>query len=341
MKLTDFDVYRKVPKDFSEGTKAGAVLSFVTAIIMFILFVSEMSTYLSVEMVSEMIVDEQVRGGSRMRVDMNITVPFIPCVLISVDAQDVMGTHTVDMAGGLKKRRIGREDGRDKGLFEAREIVHEFHDHRGNQLRAEDEEWLKSMMGEGCRLEGYLTVNKVPGNVHISAHSTQQFLPLMGIYDPFDLDIRHNIHHFGLDNTRVRSEDNLNDLSKVRELRGSFTPLDGYRLLKEGKAQFSEYYLKVVPTTYVDPVDSSETYTFQLTADNNLITTQHQLPAIYFRYDFSPITVRYYPKREPFLRFLVQVCAIIGGVFTVAGMIDGFIYRSSSFFKKAELGKLG
>jgi hypothetical protein len=36
------------------------------------------------------------------------------------------------------------------------------------------------------------------------------------------------------------------------------------------------------------------------------------------------------------------VCAIVGGVFTVAGMIDAFLYHGlRSLRKKQELGKLG
>jgi hypothetical protein len=36
----------------------------------------------------------------------------------------------------------------------------------------------------------------------------------------------------------------------------------------------------------------------------------------------------------------MQVCAIIGGTFTVAGIIDSFVFTASEIFKKFELGKL-
>ena len=35
-----------------------------------------------------------------------------------------------------------------------------------------------------------------------------------------------------------------------------------------------------------------------------------------------------------------QVCAIVGGTFTVAGIIDSMIFTASELFKKAQLGKL-
>lgn len=37
---------------------------------------------------------------------------------------------------------------------------------------------------------------------------------------------------------------------------------------------------------------------------------------------------------------VLQVCAIVGGTFTVAGIIDSFIFTAAEVFKKAELGKL-
>ena len=34
-------------------------------------------------------------------------------------------------------------------------------------------------------------------------------------------------------------------------------------------------------------------------------------------------------KRQSFTHFLTNVCAIVGGVFTVSGLIDAFIYHGS------------
>jgi len=67
----------------------------------------------------------------------------------------------------------------------------------------------------------------------------------------------------------------------------------------------------------------------------------NSLPAIYFRYDLSPVFVTITQENKSFLHFLVQVCAIIGGVFTVAGIIDSVLHKSvQTILKKAEMGKL-
>ena len=41
-----------------------------------------------------------------------------------------------------------------------------------------------------------------------------------------------------------------------------------------------------------------------------------------------------------FAHFLVQLCAIIGGVFTVLGLVNGAVIAASKKFKK-NIGKLG
>ena len=40
------------------------------------------------------------------------------------------------------------------------------------------------------------------------------------------------------------------------------------------------------------------------------------------------------------MRTIARVCALVGGVHTVAGMFDKFVYHSSSFLAKKRLGKL-
>jgi len=59
----------------------------------------------------------------------------------------------------------------------------------------------------------------------------------------------------------------------------------------------------------------------------------------FFMYDLSPIMVQFTEHRRSLAHFLTGVCAIIGGVFTVAGIIDSFVYSIHTLQKKIELGK--
>lgn len=40
-------------------------------------------------------------------------------------------------------------------------------------------------------------------------------------------------------------------------------------------------------------------------------------------------------------KFLTTTCAVIGGVFTVAGILDGMLYTTLNMARKVELGKQG
>ena len=53
-------------------------------------------------------------------------------------------------------------------------------------------------------------------------------------------------------------------------------------------------------------------------------STGGHLPGVFFNYELSPIRVRIEEKRRPFLHFLTRVCAIVGGVFTIMGVVDRF-----------------
>ncbi|KAE8800684.1 putative amidohydrolase ytcJ [Hordeum vulgare] len=65
-------------------------------------------------------------------------------------------------------------------------------------------------------------------------------------------------------------------------------------------------------------------------------------PGVYFFYEFSPIQVDCTEENTSLLHLLTNICAIVGGIFTVAGIIDSFVYHGHrAIKKKMEIGKLG
>lgn len=93
-----------------------------------------------------------------------------------------------------------------------------------------------------------------------------------------------------------------------------------------------------MPTTYRfrddDEVDSF-TYTV-----NNRQSVKGFSPTVIFSYDFSPLRVLISETRAELVTFLTQVCAIIGGVFTVVGIVDSVLFHASDLIaKKMQIGK--
>ncbi len=83
-------------------------------------------------------------------------------------------------------------------------------------------------------------------------------------------------------------------------------------------------------------------YVNQLTSNSNEVPSGMQLPAVYFRFDMSPVTVKYWQYKDNMLHFLIQICAIIGGIFSVTGIIDALVHKSVvAILRKANMGKLG
>lgn len=108
-----------------------------------------------------------------------------------------------------------------------------------------------------------------------------------------------------------------------------------------------QYFIKVVPTIY-EGLDGTfiNTNQFSVTEHYRILAnkgeTGHGLPGkfhlflcmrltdlfvgVFFMYDLSPIMVKFTERQRSFAHFLTSVCAIVGGVFTVAGIIDSLVY---------------
>jgi hypothetical protein len=125
----------------------------------------------------------------------------------------------------------------------------------------------------------------------------------------------------------------------------STNPVDGLAGTATEESTMFQYYLKVVPFTYERPREGP-------IFSNQFSTTRHQktvssmsgesgMPGVFFNYEISPIMIKVSEKSKSFGHFATGVCAIIGGVFTVAGLIDTTIYKSAKVLKKLEIGKLG
>lgn len=323
-RLKALDVYRDVPKDLkTEATVTGAVVSCTCALAIVYLFLSELLFFLTPEVTSQMFVDNRDIGAMQgedhalLQINMNISLPAVPCAVLSVDAQDVMGSHVVDVGGTLHKTRID--------LKTMQPLLD-----RNGKPRSADSDPIEQK-GEGCRVTGDMIVKRVPGNFHVSAHAHAHLLNLFFQNEPMNLT--HYIHHLSFG----EHPEALFDIESQ-----TISPLGGTQKVileqRENEPKSYEYYIKIVPMVYEKygvPYDS-----FQYVSNSNEILGRYAIPAIYYRYDLSPITVKWTRQRRSFAHFLVQLCAIIGGVYTVFMLLNAFLVKSMAMLK-AEQGKLG
>eukprot|EP01028_Stygiella_incarcerata_P008076 TRINITY_DN341_c0_g1_i2.p1 TRINITY_DN341_c0_g1~~TRINITY_DN341_c0_g1_i2.p1 ORF type:complete len:390 (+),score=75.64 TRINITY_DN341_c0_g1_i2:129-1298(+) len=198
-------------------------------------------------------------------------------------------------------------------------------------IREALERKLQPQLNEGCNLRGKLSVNKVGGNFHFTIGRAYQN-PSFGRILPEDLQ-EFNMTHV------------IHDLTFGVRYPGLVNPLDGVqRSIEEGVGQF-QYFIKVVPTNYGDSLRMTEINTNQFSVTEHVRRAPKAVPefspGVFFIYDFSPIRVRITRQSRSFAQFLTSVCAIVGGVYTVAGLLDSFLYHSiNTIANKIQMGKM-
>ena len=182
---------------------------------------------------------------------------------------------------------------------------------------------------EGCMVRGVVLVNRVPGNIHLSAHSKSHS------FMPHKLNMSHHVHSMSFG--RALSPPQLRLLPREVELGYNGLASTDHHAL--GSNTSLEHYLKVVHTSY-EVARGKTIETFQYTVNNNHYQDGDSLPSAVFSYDISPMQVVVREERKTFAAFLTQICAIIGGVFTVTGLFDGAVFHGSAALrKKMEIGK--
>ena len=166
-------------------------MSFACTVILVILCMTEVAKYLSVETKSDMLVDIS-HHDDRLNINVDIVFPHMPCDVLSLDVQDVMGTHIVDISGSLFKKKLNR-DGQVLSSSSALEAPQNRLDLL-NKVREELE------AGQGCQVVGFFEINRVPGNFHISSHAfSDVVMSLMMQGHSFDFEYRINHVSFGRD----------------------------------------------------------------------------------------------------------------------------------------------
>lgn len=96
-----------------------------------------------------------------------------------------------------------------------------------------------------------------------------------------------------------------------KNLKGSFDPLAKRNTSQENGLNTHEYILKIVPSVHEDysgTILNSYQYTF---GHKSYITYHHSgkiIPAVWFKYELQPITLKQTEQRQSFYAFLTSVC---------------------------------
>ncbi|KAL7679707.1 putative endoplasmic reticulum vesicle transporter [Plasmopara halstedii] len=365
--LKNVDVYPKMHREFKVQTEVGATVSIVAGIIMIALFLSELSAYLRVYTHEHMVVDSTL--GEKLQVNLDVSYLAINCHDAHINAMDVAGELQVNMHQTIIKTRLdargipisttteeltktelptdycgscyAAKHPAGKVCCNTCDEVKEAFIHSDQSLEeAESKEQCvretietekRAQDGEGCRFTGKMLVNRVAGNFHVALGRTfhrqgrlvHQFRP--------GQEQSYNSSHI------------IHSLSFGDPVPGVTGPLDGVWKTAEQAGGVFQYYIKIVPTIYSDKINENafHSYQFSVTQQSNYFDPFGQmtsLPGTFFVFEISPFMVKVENDRVPLTHFLTKICAIIGGVISIAGFVDSFMYNSLHVRRQSTIG---
>lgn len=376
-KLRRFDAYPKTLEDVRIQTLGGGAITIISMLIISILFWVEFLDYMTPNVTEELFVDTS--RSPNIEIQLDLTIPQVSCDFLALDAMDSSGEQHLQISHSIYKRSLDlegkpieepkKEDitirsknettdiapknkteycgscygARDGCCNTCEEVREAYRDKRWalddieNIEQCKDEKFsekLKTAFKQGCQIYGNLIVNRVSGSFHVAPGKS------------------FSVNHVHVHDVQPFSSTEFNMTHRIKRLTfGASIDSETHNPLKdfvgiatEGATMF-QYHIKIVPTSYMRK-DGSVIHSNQYSVTKHqkavsILSGESGMPGLFFQYELSPLMVKYTERERSLGHFLTNVCAIIGGVYTVAGLVDTFLYHSIKMIqKKMELGKL-
>jgi len=190
--------------------------------------------------------------------------------------------------------------------------------------QAEHLEKEKDIDHPGCMMSGILLVNRVPGNFHIQMRSKHHNI------NPPMANLSHIVNSMSFGPSLTRREERLiNVVPEQLFSPKNINPMDSNIYINRQLHQAYHHYIKVV-STHVELsnkyLGSNAALLYQMVqSSQNMMYEETEIPEARFSYDISPMAVVITRKGKHWYEFTTSMCALIGGTFTVVGLISGFL----------------
>ncbi|KAJ2356213.1 ER-derived vesicles protein erv46 [Coemansia erecta] len=375
-RFQSLDAYAKTLDDFSIKTLAGGLLTVATALLISVLVGLEFAAYQRIEQRAELVVDRE--RGEKMHINLDITLPNAPCVLLGLDVLDSSGDAQINLFQHVVKTRLTRNgtvigeysadaeakapvpppatgaDGAaycgscyggtapEGGCCNTCDAVHQAYIQRGWAFTDPDAieqcvregytARMRAMGGEGCRMLGFVEVGKAAGNLHVLAgeaiklggehsHTVYEYMPQ-------EYDMTHTINRLAFGSGFLAQS----------------SPLDGVAKTAHSKHAQFQYFTKIVGSEvrYLNGsvLRSNQYSATEFVSADARTGVSRRTPGLFVVFDISPMRVIYTEHKRSLGSFLTSVCAIVGGIFTVARLVDSLVFRAERVLReKRQLGK--
>ena len=261
-------------------------------IIMAALFVSELVYYRTRRVEDHIVVDKSLADRD-FDLELDVLFPALPCKAVRIVSEDAKGALYDEARTRVQLTPAGAgAAGAD---------------------------------APGCRVVGSVRVKGLPGVVSVApARGAMGFNGEM-LFAAADAARAFNASHA------------FARLAFGPPFPGQVNALSGVASAPTARAAAFTYHVRVVPTIY-EPLAGRPVHSRQYSATDFVAEVDaaapghghaHAAPGLWLRYDFSPAMVRRVEVRRTFLQFLTSLCAILGGVFAISGVVDTVVFRAT------------
>jgi len=322
--VKSLDFFTKAKEDIESSTGIGGLFSLIGLVCGILFFIIEISSFLSTVHVKEMTINND-SITKKERVNIDFTFLKAPCGLLTLTQEEEGNLPVVDIP--LLRERFS-PSGESLGRYQP----HKEHNYHNSEDEFND---IKAAItaGEGCRIHGNFSIAQVPGNFHIGLKERSgpfRRLP-EDLMKKVSLELYINHLSFGMDT-------NHQTIQKRFGKQENFSPYEGFRLTDMKPSDKANFFVKLVPNYYFNKENSKNgllAYMFSLSYQTKEIVPlaiflrdakvgRVELPSFQVNYEFSPITINHRKKRNSIARFVVDTLAIVGGIFSVMGMLNNY-----------------
>lgn len=300
-----FRVVQDTERHLTPATTEGAIVSGIALVLMVVLCLSETIAFLKPDIRTSMFVDHNER--KKERVNFNVTFTKIMCHHMVVEIFDPQTGMPVPELTQTIQARYERILGESPSI-----VVGEYAPFSGVIPAAP----ASSAQLEGCRVSGTFNIDKVPGNFYIAGQ--RYMMPnQMPVSD-------HIINAFWIGDERL-------DFKHDHIPESLANALGGVKHMHEDPPHtLYQYFLQIVPTYVVQSNGKKVKAGYQYTATFSKAHAPDTLPpGVYFRHQHTPLAVEYRFEYQTWSHFIVHLCAVVGGVFTVMGFTVGLLEAGS------------
>lgn len=332
--VKSLDAFPKTSEECIEKTPTGGTFSVLSLVVIGWLMMMEMMYYLETTFTYTFVPDTDFSQKLKINVDITIAMPcrYVGADVLDMTGQQVMTFGALDMEDTwweLDPEQRIHFDGMQRVNSYFREQFHSIHQllWRSGYINIFGDfprrRIFPSKEKDACQVVGTLEINKVAGNFHITAGKTiplpRGHAHLAVFMDDKDYNFTHRI----------------SKLSFGDPAPGIVHPLEGDEEVADKNLMSYQYFITVVPT-YVNTYSyRGSTFQYSVSEQAREIAhdkDSHGTPGIFFKYDVSALRVDVNERHEPFLKFLMRLCGIIGGVMTCSGLMSSIINLAISCF---------